>query len=91
MAEDEVVEWYHGHNGHELEPTPGDTGRTGRPGVLQSMGLQRVQHDSVTEQQVFHLRYTSFLQLVGIQSGGLTFCRHNSSDFAVTTDSLGGF
>ena len=26
--------------------------RTGKPGVLQSMGLQRVRHDLVTEQQV---------------------------------------
>ena len=26
-------------------------GRTGKPGMLQSMGLQRVRHDSVTEQQ----------------------------------------
>ena len=29
MAEDEVVEWYHGHNGHELKPTPGDRGGQG--------------------------------------------------------------
>ena len=40
--------------------------------------------------QVFHLRYISFLLLVGIQSGRLTFCRHNSSDFAVMTDYLMG-
>ena len=31
--------------------------RTGKPGVLQSMGLQRVRHDSVTEQQQLFLRW----------------------------------
>ena len=30
MAEDEVVEWYHRHNGHE--PTPGD--REGQGGLV---------------------------------------------------------
>ena len=37
------VGWHHRLNGHELEQTPGD-GRTGKPGVLQSMGSQRVRH-----------------------------------------------
>ena len=49
MTEDEMVGWQYQLNGHEFEQTPGDSG--GQPGVLQSMGLQRVGHDSVTEQQ----------------------------------------
>ena len=36
-------------NGHELGQTMGDGEGTERPGVLQSMGSQRVGHDSVTE------------------------------------------
>ena len=30
--------------------------RTGKPGMLQSMGLQRVQHDLVTQQQYIFQR-----------------------------------
>ena len=44
MTEDELVGWHHRLNGHEFEQTPGD-GRTGKPGVLQSMGSQRVRQD----------------------------------------------
>ena len=33
--------------------------RTGKPGVLQSMGLQRVRHNWVTEQQYFTTHYWS--------------------------------
>ena len=43
MTEDEMVGWYHWFNGHEFEQ------RTGRPGVLQSMGSQRVGHDLAIE------------------------------------------
>ena len=48
MTEDEMVGWHHRLNGHEFEQTPGDGGK---PGVLQFMGLQRVGHNFVTEQQ----------------------------------------
>ena len=41
MTEDEMVGWHHQLNGHEFEETPE---RTGKPGVLQSMGSQRVRH-----------------------------------------------
>ena len=41
---DEMVGWHHRLNGHEFEQTPED-GRTGKTGVLQSMGPQRVRHD----------------------------------------------
>ena len=37
--------WYHRVNGHESEQTPGDReGPIRKPGVLQSMGSQRVRH-----------------------------------------------
>ena len=46
-AEDEVVGWHRGHDGHELEQTLGSR----KPGVVQSMGLQRVRHDLAAKQQ----------------------------------------
>jgi len=46
MTEDEMVGWHHSLDGHEFEQTPGDGEvLTGKPGVLQSVGLQRVGHD----------------------------------------------
>ena len=45
-----MVGWHHRLNGHEFEQTLGEW-RTGKSGILQSMGLQRVGHDSMTEQQ----------------------------------------
>ena len=42
MTEDEMVEWDHQLDGHKFEQAPGDCEEQGRkPGVLQSMGLQR--------------------------------------------------
>ena len=46
-----MVKSYHLLNGHELEQAPGDSGGQGKPGVLQSMRLQRVGYDLATEQQ----------------------------------------
>ena len=43
--------WHQQFNGHEFEQTLGDSEGQGKPGVLQSMGSQRVGHDRVTEQQ----------------------------------------
>ena len=43
-----MPEWHYQFNKHELGQTPGDWG-PGGPGVLQSMGLQTVGHDWVTE------------------------------------------
>ena len=55
VTEDEMVGWHHWFNGHELGQTSGDDeGQTGKPGVLQSMGTQRVGHDLVTQQQITH-------------------------------------
>ena len=40
-----MVGWHHRLHGREFEQAPGNGGRTGKPGVLQSMGLQGVGHD----------------------------------------------
>ena len=44
-TEDEMVGWHHRPKGRESERSPGDGKGTGKPGVLQSMGLQRVGHN----------------------------------------------
>ena len=46
-----MVGWHHRLDGYELEPSPGDGEGQRRPGVLRSMGSQRVGHDRVTEQE----------------------------------------
>ena len=48
-TEDETVGWHHRRNGHEFEWTPGAGWWTGKPGLLQSMGSQRVIHNWATE------------------------------------------
>ena len=50
-TEDEMVGWLHWFNGHELGQILEAWWRTGKPGVLRSMGSQRVGHNLVTEQQ----------------------------------------
>ena len=40
MTEDEMIGWHHRLNGHEFEQT-----LEGKPGVLQSMGSQKVDHN----------------------------------------------
>ena len=37
--------WHHRLNGYEFEQAPGVGDRQGEPGMLQSMGSQRVEHD----------------------------------------------
>ena len=49
MTEDEMVGWHHQLNGHEFWVNSGSWWWTVRPGMLQSMGLQRVRHDWATE------------------------------------------
>ena len=44
MTEGEIG-WHHQLNGHEFEQAPEDGGGQGKPGMLQSMGLQRVGHN----------------------------------------------
>ena len=46
VTEDDMVEWHHRLSGWEFEQTPG---RTGKPGVLQSMGSQRVKYSLASE------------------------------------------
>ena len=49
-TEDEMVGWHHWLNGYEFKQALGvGDGWTGKPGMLQSMGSQRVGHDWVTE------------------------------------------
>ena len=50
MTEDEIAGWNHQLDGHEFEQASrvGDWW-TGKPGMLQSVGLQRIRHDWVTE------------------------------------------
>ena len=47
-TEDEMVEWHHWLNGYEPGQTQGDI-ETGKPGMLQSMGSQRVGPDWAAE------------------------------------------
>ena len=49
-TENEMIGWHHQFNGHEFEQTCGEL-RTGKPGMLQSMGSQRLRYDWATEQQ----------------------------------------
>jgi len=49
MTEDETVGWHHWFKGHEFKQTPGDS--EGKPGILQSMGSQKVRHNWASEQQ----------------------------------------
>ena len=51
-TEDEMVGWHHQFNGHKLGQTPGRWWRTGRPDILQSLGMLRVRDDLSTEQQM---------------------------------------
>ena len=48
MTEDKMVGWHHQLNGH-VRVSSWSWWWTGKPGVLQSMGLQTVRHDWVTE------------------------------------------
>ena len=45
-TEDEIVGWYHQISGHEFQQT---LVNDRKPGVVQSMGLQRIWHDLMTE------------------------------------------
>ena len=49
-TEEGMIGWHHRLNGHEFEQIPGDGEGTGKLGVLQFTGLQRVRHNLATEQ-----------------------------------------
>ena len=44
VSEDDMAEWHYQCNWLELGQTLGDS-ETGRPGMLQFIGLQRIEHD----------------------------------------------
>ena len=44
MTEDNIIGWHHHLNGHQFEQAPRDDG-TGKLGILESTGSQRVRHD----------------------------------------------
>jgi len=49
LTEDEMVGWHHRLNGRQFWVNSGSWWWTWRPGMLQSMGSQRVRHDWATE------------------------------------------
>ena len=51
MIEDEIVGWHYRFNGHEFEQAPGDGEEQGSLSCCNPLGLQRVRHSWVTEQQ----------------------------------------
>ena len=61
MTEDEMIGWHYGLN--EFEQIQGDSERQGKPGMLQLVGLQRIGHDLVTEQQTNVVNYSDCLVL----------------------------
>ena len=73
MTEDEVVWWHHRLNGHEFEYAPevGDgqwalaTVRGCKSTVPQSMGLQGVGHDWVTELNWTQVNLTEYILYLG--------------------------
>ena len=64
MTEDKMTGWHHRLDGHEFEWT-WSWWWTGRPGVLQFMGSQRVRHDWATE-----LNWTEYLKTQRTLEGG---------------------
>ena len=50
VTQDEMAGWHHWPNGHEFKQLM-VMWQTGKSGMVQSMGLQKVRHDLVTEQQ----------------------------------------
>ena len=62
-AQDEMVGWHHGLNGLEFEQALELVMDTlGRPGMLQSMGSQRIRHDWTTELNWIYIPYFTCLK-----------------------------
>ena len=64
--EDEMVGWHYWLGGHEFWANSGSWWWTGKPGMLQSMGLQRVRHNWVTEcnwTEHFNISHHCFISL----------------------------
>ena len=62
-TEDEMVGWHHRLDGHEFWVSSGSWWWTGKPGMLQSMGSQRVRHNSATELNLYHFLPSTNLRL----------------------------
>ena len=62
-TEDETVGWHHRLNGHEFEQTI-RWWRTGKPGMLQSMGSQRIRHSGWTKTGLLNLVYEDSITLI---------------------------
>ena len=78
MAEDEIVGWHNRLDGHKFEQALGVGRWTGKPGVLQSMGSQRVVHDwatdlNWTEFWKEYLMLTSYLSLIEGIHGNVSY------------------
>ena len=58
MTEDEMVGWYHRHDGHEFEQALGDGEGQGSLACGQSMGSQRVGHNWTIELNWYIHTYT---------------------------------
>ena len=67
-----MVGWHHQLNGNEFEQT-GRQWRTGKPGVLQSMGSQKAEHDLVTKQQLAFLSSLFQAQILTIINVNLKY------------------
>ena len=61
-TEDELAKWHHGLDGHESEWTLGVDDGTGRPGLLQFVGLQWVGHDWATELKWTEMNWTELIR-----------------------------
>ena len=64
MTEDEMAEWHHWLDGHELEYNSRSWLWTGRSGVLRFMGSQRVGHDWATELNWLLQRHCHLFELI---------------------------
>ena len=85
-TEDEMVGWHHWYNGHGFWVDSGSWWGTGRPGVLQFTGLQRIGHDWATE--LNRDRLLQFINLCVCAQLYLTLC--SSVDCSLPGSSVHG-
>ena len=78
VAEDETVGWHHQLDWTWLWTNSWIELRTGKPGVLQSMGLQRVRHNLVIEHYLDHHASISYQYYVKDQVCSLKFILWNN-------------
>ena len=56
--------WHHQLDGHEFEQAPGAGDGQGKPGVLQSMGLETAGHEWATELNWYYTDVCHFCQTI---------------------------